>query len=372
MGIGASFLGGQLGLSVDVNTASVEHLRRNGHGTVLQLDITTPASTPIIHKAGDGRTFTATLGFPCQPWSSQGARSGMLDRRTQVFYGGLHTIWMMQCQAAVLECVPAAGASTDIRQALQQLASAMNWDILTTNLELAHQWPCHRRRWWALLIPRQWNTVGLRPWPATDQHKHVKDIIPGWKRWPEDEEQLWLTTSELEKYQGYGSDRRILTGNDTAATILHSYGNAMQECPCGCRAIGFSEHSLQLRGLRGFFVFSKDTDTARYLHPKEAGLLLGVPAKTRLSGDMKKDLCLLGLIASPLQMIWMYGTLWYNFAHFTTDIPQCLPDNLIQLYYKQEIIKQFHGDYHGILAECGEERAVVQSLASSRSNGEPA
>lgn len=73
--------------------------------------------------------------------------------------------------------------------------------------------------------------------------------------------QLLLTNFEMEKYmdETYGTDNRILKESDVACTILHSYGNAFRDCPCGYRALRFSERSLQLKGLRGFFVHPPDT-----------------------------------------------------------------------------------------------------------------
>ena len=62
MGIGASFLGGLPGISVDWNSASAEHLRRNGHGQVLQLDIT---HADTADHSSRTTTTTAPMHWRC-------------------------------------------------------------------------------------------------------------------------------------------------------------------------------------------------------------------------------------------------------------------------------------------------------------------
>lgn len=88
MGIGATFLGGTPWVSVDSNSLSVEHLRANGHGHVLQLDLADLTATRQIHEACSEYPGTATLGFPCQPLSQQGLMLGIQDLRFDVLWGG--------------------------------------------------------------------------------------------------------------------------------------------------------------------------------------------------------------------------------------------------------------------------------------------
>jgi hypothetical protein len=64
---------------------------------------------------------------------------------------------------------------------------------------------------------------------------------------------------------------------DVAATFLHSYGNALMGCPCGCRSSSFSLTSLRTKGLRGCFVQSRMHHNPHFLHPANLGLLLGMP-----------------------------------------------------------------------------------------------
>ncbi len=85
------------------------------------------------------------------------------------------------------------------------------------------------------------------------------------------EYELLLSVDEFAHYSDprYGSDKRFLALIDVAPTVLHSYGNALDPCPCSCRASKFSVASLLTKGLRGFFVNSERWNQPRYLHPKE-------------------------------------------------------------------------------------------------------
>ena len=312
MGIGASFAGAEPWVSVDWNGLACSHLNRNHHGKVLQLDLQNLDSARIIHTEFDGSPGTATMGFPCQPHSTQGAGLGQHDPRHQTFWGGLRVMFLCQCQTMILECVPAAGLNHDVQQGLHLLATALDLDIQTTELDLASQWPCSRRRWWAVLLPRTWKSPDLVSWPGTSAFDSVQTVIKCWNAWSTAEEhELQLHDFELAAYTNneFGKDARILLPSSVAACFLHSYGKALTACPCGCRSAGFTEVTLKKGGLRGAFVASAVTGAPRFLHPKEVGILLGVPCSVQYGDSLRGSLSLLGLISSPIQMIWVYGHL---------------------------------------------------------------
>ena len=91
----------------------------------------------------------------------------------------------------------------------------------------------------------------------------------------------------------FGSDKRLLDFSDVANTFLHSYGNALMSCPCNCRQSGFSRQSLERKGLRGCFVQSRVHHNPRYLHPRELGLLLGLPNSVQYPFRPREHLALL-------------------------------------------------------------------------------
>ena len=332
MGIGASHLGGQTILCADHNNVVCNHLAAN-HARVLKLDLNLPAAAQQIHQACGNTAATFVLGFPCQPYSSQGRRLGTLDPRARTLWSGLHVAFMLQCQALILECVVAARHHPDVRKALSSFASAMNFDLLEVELDLCSQWPCRRRRWWALLLPKQWHSTGLHSWPPSSLFTNIGSVIGNWPAWPADEEaSLLLDSVEINRYTdpSLGHDKRELSLDDISPTILHSYGNALQACPCYCRLQGFSEASLASKGLRGFFVRANPSGLPRFLHHKEAAILLGVPSDIQYVLPPRANLALLGLIASPLQSAWVYASLLANFAQATNAIQPISPRAAIQ------------------------------------------
>eukprot|EP00435_Cladocopium_sp_Y103_P022918 s2398_g5.t1 len=317
MSIGAKFLGGSPMIAVDWNDLAVHQLSSNHAGHVMQIDITTQDSARKIHQACTNDPGTVFLGFPCQPHSVQGLQQGCKDPRADVLKHGLRIAFMIQAQSMILECTPAAGTNPEVCTWINQIAAAMNWKVLTTELDLQEVWPCRRHRWWALLLPHKWTSVGLPTWAFSTPFSTIGDILADWGSWnPEEERQLQLTPHEVQCYGDirYGHDKRLLTLDDVAATVLHSYANALQDCPCGCRHRGFHPLTLLKGGLRGFFVLSKQSGQPRFLHPRELGLLLGLPDTMHHLPEVRASLCLQGLLASPLQVIWVYGHLKLNHA----------------------------------------------------------
>ena len=120
--------------------------------------------------------------------SYQGRQLGSGDPRAQVLWHGLHIAFMRQTKTMILECTLAAGENRDIQRDLQALADAMGRVIHTAQLDLAEVWPCRRARWWALLMPKHWDSIGL---PHLDFHSpfdHVGSIFTDWGVWSEEDE----------------------------------------------------------------------------------------------------------------------------------------------------------------------------------------
>ena len=315
MSMGAKYLGADHILAVDWNPKAVDLLSANHPGTTLQLDLTSSDAARQIHAACEGRPGTIFMGFPCQPHSQQGQQLGCGDSRAEVLWHGLHIAFMLQTQSLILECTPLAGDNIEIQNRLASLAAAMGWVVKTVVIDLLDVWPCKRQRWWALLFPSQWNQIGLPPSDLHSTFDSIQTILSTWGQWPfEDEMDLRLTPWEMELYHdfSFGHDRRELALHCTAATILHSYANALGPGPCGCRHRGFHLQTLRTGGLRGQYVISKETGAPRFLHPKEAALLVGVVGSYEFVHEVRTSLAMLGLVASPLQVIWISGHLLRN------------------------------------------------------------
>ena len=342
MGQSLRMLGMKEAASVDWNGLAVEHLGRNTQTPVLQEDLNMAEVPRKIHSACGNKALIALLGFPCQPYSTQGRGLGEHDPRARVLPRALRVIYLTQCKAVILECVVGAKYNKVVNDYLQEIAYGMNLKIENVELELAHQWPMKRHRWWVLLSPKTWNGMPLQPWPINDSPIVIGLLLNEWKTWSKDEEnQLQVQEMELDKLLDplYGSDLRQLSMQNVAPTMLHSYANMLMSCPCACRMAPFSEQSLRERGLRGYYVQSKETGILRYLHPREAMLLLGVSQRVALSTDLRADLALLGLVASPMQSLWIFAHLRCSFDSYTQTKGFPTPIETLA-YYQNRILME--------------------------------
>eukprot|EP00438_Fugacium_kawagutii_P027064 Skav214855 [mRNA] locus=scaffold16:296995:306518:- [translate_table: standard] len=313
MGIGSVFLGGSPKVSVDKCRLSVEHLRANTHGHVLQLDICDPASAKVIHQSFGGTPGTTTMGFPCQPFSSQGLMLGAKDPRMRVFWAGLRIAYLLQSQTVIFECVPAAGQQPEVQAGLRAFADAMEYDILEIYLDLADRWPCRRARWWALLLPKAWNVYGMQPWTPCTSYQCCGDVFGDWGAWSEpDEDDLQLFGFELEAYcnPAFGDDHRVLN--------LHHYATkdyVAALCSQRCTAIPATCTLVKSRSC------------------KEC------PMQSTSFMDPESHWHFWALVASPMQMVWIYGHLRYNVAKALDQAPLPHPDEWLKAY-QEELLRQ--------------------------------
>ena len=331
-------------LSVDCNELAAQHFRHNSAGLVLKMDINRPDAACELHKVCPPGLHTVVLGFPCQPYSQQGRKMGLQDPRSQTMWSGLHIAFMLQCQSLLLECVAAAGQHPAIQKAIREIAGAMNWTVLQTNLDQSHQWPNRRYQWWAILMPSKWCSAGIRPWPKFTDFPTVGSIMRPFACWSTaEEQQLKLDPQELAMYNNpnFGQDQRLLSTEHIAPAILHSYANATRDCPCKCRLQGFSHYSLNTKGLRGFYVTTDEADAPRFLHHREAALLLGIPDDVLYCHPPRDNLCLLGLVASPMQMVWIYSIWLENCAYYDPYLPKVKPEIALRMY-QQHLLKLWH------------------------------
>ena len=341
MGVGPTFTGAKVVASVDVNPLACRHLRMNNHGTVLECPLHAPDLVWELHCQVNGAA-TFLLGFPCQPFSTQGQQLMQLDPRAQTFWQALRVIFLLQGQALLTECVPSAANDAAVRDGLCSLAEHMGWSFQEVNLKLEHQWPCVRHRWWTLSMPLEWEGPALVSWLRSYDHAVIGRVLPHWGAYREsDEDDLMLSQEEYEKYMdpSYGRDSRVLFPSKICPTILHSYSNVFRACPCGCRADPMSDLALQSKGLRGVVVQSDRTGMPRFLHPKEVAVLLTVPLTMAFVHPPRAALCLLGQVAAPLQSLWVYLHLINSAATFVPDMILLDPEHVITKY-KEVLLSQ--------------------------------
>ena len=333
IGIGAALAGITPIAHLEINPYSCQALIKNGASNVIQGDVHKPADVAKLHGAGPLRRAIISAGFPCQPYSAQGDKKGDRDPRSWTFLATLRAAWLMQAPALLLECVPAVQGHPFIRENLNVFADLMGFQIKTLTLALQDQWPCRRDRWWALLAPREFDLTQLVPWVKDEHYSTIGHIIPEWPIWErQDEEALQLSEEELRYYDdpSFGAETRLLQQTGICPTLLHSYGNVFQRCPCGCRQAAFHPGRLQRGGVRGCYIHSSVTGKPRFLHTAEASFLCTVPVQYQFPGDARDGLCLVGQIAAPLQAQWMCLHLVRAVQLHYDWVPLCIPQDHIK------------------------------------------
>ena len=309
--IGAAFAGGHTVLFSERSDIACTTLRLN-KGFVVEGDISSPEIRARIarHQAGSGCILVA--GFPCQPYSRQGTGGGLEDERGRTLLHVLQLARQSQVAGLILECVSEVQQYSATMQLMQDFARRTGFHVAEVVLELGDQWAARRKRWWGVFTPVCLPPLQLLPWPVLSPQVVVGDVIAEWPQWPvEQETELAWSATEQAMYEDerYGKEPRRFDMRQQSPTVLHSWGSALQPCPCKCRSKGFSLQTLELRGLRGLGVFSTVIQGMRFPHPAEVGLLNTLPPDYVHLDSMRAALCLVGQVAAPLQALWVYAQL---------------------------------------------------------------
>ena len=338
-----SALGFQTIASLDIGDLACSHLRQLKNGITIQGDISDPKVLTLLHdtliQAGvEG--FCLSAGFPCQPFSRQGLMQGTDDLRFGAFEGLVTAIKCLKPRLVFLECVPLAAENQTVRKHLQQLCDRFGWEQREICLELGHQWPMNRLRWFCVLSDARNLPPRIPPWGIDRHHQSIQDVLPSFlPSTHHGMHELYLSQYELDCYLDarFGQDKRQLGPKDKCCTILHSYGSPLNGCPCGCRKAGFALASLVTKGLRGCFVVSPDHPAPRYLHADELRVLFALPPDLQLPSDQKQALCLVGLVAAPLQILWVMGHVILAASRTDEDIAPLDPAFILE-EYKERIL----------------------------------
>ncbi|CAK9010817.1 Modification methylase Eco47II [Durusdinium trenchii] len=344
MGLGPTFLGARIRVSIESCTYAVEHLKLNNHGLVIHDDISSLAAIKLAHAELNGSPTTGLFGFPCQPYSKQGLQLGEYDVRFDTLLGGLKATWFLQLQSLIIECVPSACTTSAVQEALDILCKAMGWEKVDLLLDLKHQWPMRRARWWGILAPPGWLSGPLHVWLPDSRFQTAGSLLKSWPAWAVDEEEdLLLTHQEylIFQDQAFGTDQRWYGLQRQLPTILHSYGAWFGPCPCGCRSAAMAPETLKLKGIRGCYVTSSLTGQPRLLHPYELAYMLGIPCSMKFNTSPRDTLPLLGNVASSMQSVWIYALLVQSASRAIPEMFAIDPAQVLDKY-KRELIRQFN------------------------------
>ena len=295
--------------ALDRSALATESLVRNFDFPVHCGSVEDTNSLIAMHKAKGESSYWVEAGFPCQPFSTLGDNRGFGDDRAWTLVSILKAGWLLQIRGIVLECVPGAAKNNEVSSFLNEISEVMGWQRSETVLHLERAWPCRRSRWWAMLYPKQWQSIELEDMPSLPQWHALRSLFTAWPWWtPEEEEVLTWNADEVAIFKdpAFGSCDRRLSLSGPAPTLLHSMGNHTMKCPCGCRAKAFTLDRLSHGGAHVVEVISGPLGgLSRHLHPREASLLQGVHDGYQHDPDLRGALCLLGQIASPLQGEWI-------------------------------------------------------------------
>ena len=97
---------------------------------------------------------------------------------------------------------------------------------------------------------------------------------------------------------------------------------------------------LRRDGLRGFYIHSQVLEAPRYLHVKEAALLLTIPQSVVFPGP-RSGLCLVGQVAAPMQALWVASHLVRATQKAFGLEPLCDPEQLVR-DFKQSLLFERH------------------------------
>ena len=149
--IGAALAGSHTVLFSERSDIACRTLHNKGF--VIEGDISSAEIRARIaqHQAGSGCVLVA--GFPCQPYSRQGAGRGLLDERGHTLLHILQLARQAQVDALILECVADVQKYSATMTLMQEFAIRAGFRFAEVVLELGDQWAAKRRRWWGVFTP---------------------------------------------------------------------------------------------------------------------------------------------------------------------------------------------------------------------------
>ena len=332
---GCLALGGECHIVQDANPLACATLRLN-FPLVLEGCLTNAATRRELHEAlPQGRCIVAA-SLPKFRDCVQGSGVDPALAANRHLHSVLQLAWTSQASGVVLVTSVDPWLHPAFRACIEEFAAKAGYQIALVKLDLAFQWASSRLRWWLVLLPQELPKFQMLPWPKSRDPWLVQHVIPEWPVWPDEiESALVWDEEEAEEFRKHphGQVPRLLESTAQAPPALHSWGNALRTCPCGCRPAAIDANTIASKGLPGTGILSAKNGKVRHLHPTEAGLLNALSPLHRLPQAPRDALCLVGSLTSPLQAIWVFAHL-HAWAAMLVDVPPVCPLVALDKYRK--------------------------------------
>lgn len=254
-------------------------------------------------------------GVSCQPHSQAGDGKGMSDPRALSMPKALKLGWFLQSPVVALECVADVLKNAEFQAILRTYCEATGCVLTQKILHLSDVWPTARTRWFGILTSPVLGPINIPDLPKDWSKTMVEEVMPFLKTWPKEQhDQIELSLYELAKFHEYapgGIGQLHIQMKGRMATSLHSAGNQLFACRCGCRG-PFSLDRLSKKGLFATLIPLDETTVhmnqhmrhCRYLHPVEMMLMNGcIPME--VFDDLRLGLAAVGQCVSQIQAAWV-------------------------------------------------------------------
>ena len=302
-------------------------------------------------------------GIACQPHSILGDRKGMSDPRAQSLPRTLQVAWLMQAAILVLECTPEVLRDSQAQELLRQYTVATGFRMSQAIVKLGNAWCGKRDRWIAVLTAPVVPVCDLLDLPSCSEVQVVRDLIPSFTAWHQFEQaQLTLNLYELSKYYQYaagGMDNVWVKLHEKLPTLLHSAGNQLYTCACGCRP-ALAENRLRQKGLVGVLIplgtsqkhMHVEMYHARYLHPLEMWVLMGGHPDVNMGHNLRLAMAGVGQAVAPLMGVWIFA-----------QVRRCLDMTLDQVPTALEATLQVY--MHDVIQACRLKWPLPNTIAAT-------
>ena len=346
LGVGMTHAGFEISLRCDWNPSMIRLAKKISDAPTL---IGNLCDDQVLAKtcqaAPDAGVLTS--GIACQPYSRLGDGRAQADVRSATLPGTLRFGFLGRFAIMLLECVAEAGECSWVQTTLAKFTALTGYLMTQGELKLQSVWPARRHRWWCILAHPAIGQIPWSPFPQVQPLPLVAHLIDSFKTCNDFElKNLTLDLYELGRFAAAGFDTNEIPWTGQMATALHSCGNQLGSCPCGCRSHPFTENRLAKGGLHGLLVRLAGHakcgvslyPSYRHVHPDELALLNGMFPGFEWD-EPKLALCALGQLASPLQSTWM-GAHIMNHVHQVFNMPSSPSPEQVLLRLMKKLLEK--------------------------------